>query len=830
MTPKAGGLTRCPAKFVRRLALVAVIIGGMGAPATAHAVSSSKLPPSFVTYPLSDTNPVTSNFTQANSFQLGPDGRWWIPPSVGSTIDRATMAGVDSPLQWGSSLSGPTIIAGSDGNAWMSHFNQNLSASNIDKISPSGTLLATYPLSNFAFGLVLGLDGNIWFSVPPQQGKEPGIERITPAGVTTLFQLPGHNLGQLVNGPDGDFWTTDFGQTGLPPGEIARVTPGGVLTAFPLPPFDGQPADPFSLTVGPDANFWYTDPRAGVIGRITPADVVTQFALPDGFNVTFVGGLAAGPDGNLWFTANGLGNLGNGGPAVGRITPSGQIGLFALPIADQPQGPIAAGPDGRIWLPLASPARLAAFPPFTPSPTSPNIREITPPYSLPAGGGAVTITGYDVGEATQVLFGSTPATSFRALNASQLVATVPPNAVGAVDVSVTTPFGTSAKKAASQFYYQATNCGMAITQTTTLSADIGPCYTGGAAIATDNVTLDLNGHSVTGFQTPRDGSVVGINLQGRTGVTVTNGTVSGFDAGIHVAGGGSNTLSSLSIHDNIGPDDFQTQFGDGIMIEHSASNQIVNNVIDHNGVFDGIGIYDPGSDGTQVVNNVVENTIGTSDQGPIGEGIIINGASGAQLTAIHGTSVLNNVVRNNASGGVANINEIGATIQGNQVEGNGTANSFGNGIGVQVGRSWNLGPTQMVIQRNDVRGNGVDGIRLGTAVGFFNGSPQGNTVTNNVSAGNGTNTAVDFYENGIQAYDLHDLAPNCGTNVWSKNQWGTAGFTPACTSTGGSGPGTTSSAGAPQAAGPNAAAADPTTTFPNAQPWESFLENGRHVS
>jgi hypothetical protein len=399
---------------------------------------------------------------------------------------------------------------------------------------------------------------------------------------------------------------------------------------------------------------------------------------------------------------------------------------------------------------------------------------------------------------------------------------------------VGTPSGTSEPTAptlfypGSHFYYQATNCGTAISQNTTLAADIGPCYTGGATITADHVTLDLNGHGVVGFQDPRDGSVVGVNLQGRTGVTVTNGAVSGFDAGIHVAGGGSNTLSSLSIHDNIGPNDFETQFGDGIMIEHSGGNQVVNNVIDHNGVFDGIGIYDPGSDGTHIANNVVENNIGTDDQGPIGEGIIINGASGGQPSAIHGTSVLNNVVKDNASGGIANINEIGGTIQGNQVDGNGTANSFGNGIGVQIGQNWNLGPTQMVIQKNDVRGNGVDGIRLGTAVGFFRGSPQGNAVTDNASVGNGTNTGVDFYESPITAYDLQDLAPNCGTDVWFNNQWGKAGFTPACTSYGGSQATTTSPSAAPQAAAPNAAG--PTTSSPNAQRWETFLENGRHVS
>jgi streptogramin lyase len=383
------------------LATCAIVLCGITVPARpAHAATATSLPASFVTYPLNDPN------AGANTFSLGPDGRWWMAGFDGSTIERVTTAGVDSPLQLGSTVFDPQIIAGSDGNAWMSHLNPNFNASVIDKISPSGTLLATYPLSTFAFGMVLGPDGNIWFSIP--QGSEQSIARITPAGVvSTVVQTPGRFVNQLVDGPDGNVWATSGDATGSN-GEVVRVTPDGVLTAFPLPAFDGQSALPGSLTAGPDGNFWYVDGRAGAIGRVTPAGVVTQFVVPDGVGVTFQRGLATGPDGNLWFTARI-----SGGPAVGRITASGQIGLFGLSTAGQPLGPIAAGPDGRIWLPLANPARLAAFPPSAPPPSPPDIRSVSTRYSLPSGGGQVTVTGLNVGLATQVLFGSTPATSFQ---------------------------------------------------------------------------------------------------------------------------------------------------------------------------------------------------------------------------------------------------------------------------------------------------------------------------------------------------------------------------------------------------------------------------------
>ena len=813
MTRTTGGRTRLTSTVARRVAMLVVIIGGV-APTTAHAAPASTLPGSFVTYPISSD---IALYNPANDLRPGPDGRMWTFPGSGSTIDRVTTAGVDSPLQWGPGLTDPHITAGSDGNLWMSNFaftNAGV-VGEIDKISPTGTLLATYPTPDLPIDVLLGPDGNVWYS------GQAEIGRITPTGNITYFPWPGAAPGFLANGPDGNLWVADSNSP-----QIARITPSGVITAFPVPAFNGQQASPGGIAAGSDGNIWYLDGGADVIGRLTPGGVVTQFVPPDGIQPTHI---AAGPDGNLWFTDAFDGH-------IGRITTTGQIGVVDTSSAGAFADNITPGPDGRMWLTFSGPPSVAAFQPFTPTPSPPDIRNISTRYTLPSGGGQVTVTGYDVGFATQVFFGSTPATSFSVLGPSQLVATVPPHAVGAVDITLATPYGTSVTSAptltttGSHFYYQATNCGTVISQSTQLTGDIGPCYTGGLTVAADNVTLDLNRHGVVGFQDPRDGSVVGISLQQRSGVTITNGTVSGFDAGIHIAGGSGNTVDDMQIHDNIGPDSvFLSQFGDGIFIEQSASNQIVHNVIDHNGVFDGIGVFGVGSDGNTIVNNVVENNIGTSDHGPTGEGIIINGASGGTPTAVHSSQVINNVVRNNASGGIANINEIGGTILKNQVEGNGTANSFGNGIGVQIGRNWNLGPTQMLIQHNDVRGNGVDGIRLGTAFGFFRGSPQGNTVTDNVSVGNATNPGVDLYERGIKGYDLHDLAPNCGTNVWSRNQWGSAGFSPPCTTTGGSGPAPSAGPAPPQAA-PNATspnAASPPPGFPNAQAWENFLEQGR---
>lgn len=159
-------------------------------------------------------------------------------------------------------------------------------------------------------------------------------------------------------------------------------------------------------------------------------------------------------------------------------------------------------------------------------------------------------------------------------------------------------------------------CGAIITQSVTLQADVGPCNTtDGLVVQGSGLTLNLNGHRVfstaplprtDGFGNPFD--VVGIHLINVHNVIVTGGstspalsgrgaTVSGFEAGVVIEGGGTNTVRNLVAKDNRGPclnENFTTQvpanFGDGIAMFSSINNQIQNNRVDNNGPYDGIGV------------------------------------------------------------------------------------------------------------------------------------------------------------------------------------------------------------------------------------------------
>lgn len=134
--------------------------------------------------------------------------------------------------------------------------------------------------------------------------------------------------------------------------------------------------------------------------------------------------------------------------------------LSVLPAATGlPGGLLRAAAPGVLELNMAE---STVGPYEAPVPTASALAPVRGPET---GGTEVTITGSEFTDATEVLFGSVPATSFTIDSPTSIRATTPAQAPGTVDVTVTTPGGTTAPLPFEYF---------PVTQVTAISPASGP--------------------------------------------------------------------------------------------------------------------------------------------------------------------------------------------------------------------------------------------------------------------------------------------------------------------------------------------------------------------
>jgi parallel beta-helix repeat protein len=328
-------------------------------------------------------------------------------------------------------------------------------------------------------------------------------------------------------------------------------------------------------------------------------------------------------------------------------------------------------------------------------------------------------------------------------------------------------------------------CGDIVTQNTVLTADVGPCQLG-IDIQADNITLDLNGHRI--FGTPNRGDGAGVNLFRRTGVTVRNGTISNFDAGVIIEGGSANTLTALTLRDNHGGGG--NRAGDGVAIESSTNNQVINNTIRNNGPFSGVGLYSlidsdhprqtsGVSSGNLIQNNeIADNNIprpGGAPSSTDNDGIRVENNS-------TGNSFIANRVTGSGLDGIALFRgSANNVVRNNTVQRNGffrTAVRRGNGI-IMFNEANNT-----VVEGNIVTGNADNGIVVQGPLGAIAGSTN-NRIVGNQSVGNSVLPPLSTPSPAFSGptFDLQDRNPNCDNNFWFGNRYRTAN--PPCTTIGG---------------------------------------------
>ena len=168
-------------------------------------------------------------------------------------------------------------------------------------------------------------------------------------------------------------------------------------------------------------------------------------------------------------------------------------------------------------------------------------------------------------------------------------------------------------------------CGAEITTDTTLDSDLIDCPNNGIVIGADDVTLDLNGHTIDGDGTPaagcdpeREFCDIGVLNDGHDGVTIVHGSVRQFDVGIVVGRASHNHLLDVS----------------------SARNGSI-----------GIVLFD-------ATRSLVRNSSGNGS-------IAHNTGAGLGLFSSHHVRVLNSSFRHNGDMGIAVDSASGNLIKGN---------------------------------------------------------------------------------------------------------------------------------------------------------------------
>lgn len=289
-------------------------------------------------------------------------------------------------------------------------------------------------------------------------------------------------------------------------------------------------------------------------------------------------------------------------------------------------------------------------------------------------------------------------------------------------------------------------------------------------VGADNITLDLNGFRVFGTDEPGDGP--GILIEERTGVRVQNGTVSLFDAGVAIIGGGGNAVTGIRAVANVGSG--ETDFGDGIVIGSSSGNTVSGNQVIDNGPFSGIAVFGSGSSGNVIDSNriVGNDAVDVTDQHH-GDPSGTQQTDGVRLEPFtSGNTVSNNVVRGSGLDGIAIFfASTDNVVRGNDVRGNGLHDKThrkGSGI-ILFNRA-----DRNVVEGNTVIGNAANGIVLrGPIVRPDTTIIPGarfNQVLDNTTRGNGV-----LVDPETEFFDLRDdnFDPPCDNNVWRGNSFRT---------------------------------------------------------
>jgi parallel beta-helix repeat protein len=225
----------------------------------------------------------------------------------------------------------------------------------------------------------------------------------------------------------------------------------------------------------------------------------------------------------------------------------------------------------------------------------------------------------------------------------------------------------------------AVSCGQTLTASTTLTSDLVDCQGSGLVIGADNITIDLNGHTIDGTNARKPGTGAIVTKGRHANVTISNGTVADFYfSGVGLSGR-ADAVRKVTVR-NIGSGCRQGDICAGINLTNCRGCTIADSVVSTAvRAFRANGINVFGSPGTRVQRNRVRGTAGegiSMYQSPgsriVGNEFENNRGNGIQVNnSSDSTWVTDNDARGNRSAGIAVGASREARVLGNEVSGNG---------------------------------------------------------------------------------------------------------------------------------------------------------------
>jgi parallel beta-helix repeat protein len=214
-------------------------------------------------------------------------------------------------------------------------------------------------------------------------------------------------------------------------------------------------------------------------------------------------------------------------------------------------------------------------------------------------------------------------------------------------------------------------CGALLTESLTLDQDL-ICAGTALKVAADGITVDLNGHSLRGT-----GSGFGIDLSGRSDVSVVNGTIKNFADGIEISHADTSSMEGLTVTGNF----------NGVYADFSHGLSIHDNVISGN---DNVGIvlFFAATSAKVVDNRVSKNGsdgiyLGSANDAGYYRGNRVNDNGGFGFQSHQSTSTLvENTFSGNGLGGVRIIEDY---VFDYLITGNVADRNIGTGIFVSAG-------------------------------------------------------------------------------------------------------------------------------------------------